>query len=233
MPRRATGTAGRSAASRPRRNRLKAAPENRRRGDDRDESVRRRIIGAAAEIYREHGYERASMSDIAERIGMTAPALYWYFRSKEDILAAFLEHTIGNLIQFVGGSVRSRDFPERLREFMYAYVLWQLQQKDISAAYERIFALGHLRNSLPPGQRERIKSLERRFYRVCRDIVAGGVQAGRFRPLAVAPVAFALIGMVEHLIAWFRPAGRLSIRRIATLYADLAVRMVSADAKRR
>ncbi|MBI3938312.1 MAG: TetR/AcrR family transcriptional regulator [Betaproteobacteria bacterium] len=195
--------------------------------------MRRRIIAAAAQLYREHGYERASMSDIAGRIGMTAPALYWYFQSKEDILAAFLEHTIANLIEFVGSSVRSRDFPQRLWEFMHAYVLWQLRQKDISAAYERIFALGHLRNSLPPRQREKIKSLERQFYRLCRGIVARGARAGRFRPPAVPPVAFALIGMVEHLIAWFRPAGRLSIRRIATLYADLAVRMVGAGAKRR
>ncbi|MGZ5152145.1 MAG: TetR/AcrR family transcriptional regulator, partial [Burkholderiales bacterium] len=145
-----------------------AVPE--RNTTERDEAVRRRIIRAAAEIYRECGYERAGMTDIARRLGMTAPALYWYFRSKQDILVAFLEHTVADLIQFVRSLVHSNDPKQRLWEFMHAYVLWQLQQQELSAAYERIYALGHLRNSLPEKQRQRITALEQEFYGMCRDL---------------------------------------------------------------
>jgi AcrR family transcriptional regulator len=205
--------------------RLAAAPE--RNNTERDEAVRRRIIRAAAEIYRECGYERAGMTDIARRLGMTAPALYWYFRSKQDILVAFLEHTVADLIQFVRSLVHSNDPKQRLWEFMHAYVLWQLQQQELSAAYERIYALGHLRNSLPEKQRQRITGLEQEFYGMCRDLIAG-VQGKRERNAAVA---FALIGMVEHLISWFRPNGTLSVKQIATQYADLAVAMAATAAE--
>ncbi|MDP1538016.1 MAG: TetR/AcrR family transcriptional regulator [Burkholderiales bacterium] len=193
-------------------------------GSGRDEVVRRRIIRAAAEIYRECGYERAGMIDIARRLGMTAPALYWYFHSKEEILVAFLEHTIADLLQFVRSLLHSTEPRHRLWEFMYAYVLWQLQQQELSAAYERIYALGHLRNSLPEKQRQRVKSLEREFFGICRDLVAE-VHGKSLRPSEVAPVAFSLIGMVEHLITWFRPSGTMSVKQIATLYADLTVSM--------
>jgi len=193
-----------------------------------EDLVRSRIVRAAAEVYREHGYEQSGMTDIARRLGITAPALYWYFRSKEDILVAFLEHTIRDLIDSVREKARAPEPAERLREFMHAYVLWQLQQKDIAAAYERIFAIGHLRNSLPPRQRGRIKSLEYEFYGLIRDILAAGVKSGDFRRMDLAAVAFALIGMVEHLIAWFRPSGRLSVDRMAEMYAELAVAMVIA-----
>lgn len=195
--------------------------------EDREEAVRRRIIRAAADVYRESGYERASMIGIARRLGMTAPALYWYFKSKEDILVAFLEHTIADLIRFVRSLVHSRDPRQRLREFVHAYVLWQLQQQELSAAYERIYALGHLRNSLPERQRQRIKTLEREFYSLCQELVTrsmGRRQGSR----DTAAVSFALIGMVEHLIAWFRPNGSLSVHQLATLYADLALAMVDA-----
>lgn len=194
------------------------------------EPIRERIIRAAAEVYREHGYEQSGMTDIAGRLGITAPALYWYFRSKEAILVAFLEHTIRDLVDCVRRGIRSERPAERLREFVRAYVAWQLQQQDIAAAYERIYALGHLRNSLPPRQRGRIKALEREFYGVCRDILLDGIRTGEFRRVDVPAVAFALIGMVEHLIAWFRPSGRLSVNRIADLYADLALGMVSPPA---
>ncbi len=206
--------------------RRRAASERERNGTERDEAVRRRIIRAAAEIYRERGYERAGMADIARRLGMTAPALYWYFRSKEDILVAFLEHTVTDLIRFVRSLLHSTEPKQRLWEFMYAYALWQLQQQELSAAYERIYALGHLRNSLPEKQQRRITSLERDFYGMCRELIAA--IRGCERKAAVAPVAFAMIGMVEHLISWFSPQGPMSVKEVATLYADLAVAMATA-----
>jgi AcrR family transcriptional regulator len=220
-----TRAATKAAAKTPKTKKQPAA--ERERTNERDEAVRRRIVRAAAEIYREHGYERAGMNDIARRLGMTAPALYWYFRSKEDILVAFLEHTIADLIEFVRSFVHSTDARQRLWEFVYAYVLWQLQQRELSAAYERIYALGHLRNSLPERPRQRIKALEREFYGTCRDLVTA-VQGKQGRAGA-APSAFALIGMVEHLISWFRPDGSMSVKDVASRYADYAVSIATTS----
>jgi AcrR family transcriptional regulator len=219
------GATTRQTAKRPKSRKQPAAERD--RTTDRDEAVRRRIVRAAAEIYRERGYERAGMNDIARRLGMTAPALYWYFRSKEEILVAFLEHTIADLIEFVRRFLHSTQPRQRLWEFMYAYVLWQLQQQALSAAYERIYALGHLRNSLPARQRQKIKTLEREFYCMCRDLVAE-VQGKANRAGAPAG-AFALIGMVEHLIAWFRPDGTMSVKDIASRYADYAVSIATTS----
>jgi AcrR family transcriptional regulator len=195
----------------------------------RDEVVRQRIIRAAADIYREYGYERATMIAFARRLDMTAPALYWYFKSKEEILVAFLEHTIADLIQHVRSQVKAKDARERLRQFVEAYVAWQLQQQELSAAYERIYALGQLRNSLPERQRQRVKALERDFYALCRTLVAAARKPGS---QGAGAVSFALIGMVEHLIAWFRPNGTLSVRQVAVLYGDLALAMVGGGSRR-
>lgn len=193
----------------------------------RETRLRQKIIGAAAEAYRQYGYEATGMSDIAQRVGLTAPALYWYFPSKEDILFAFLEHTIQHLYRFTSDSINSTDPVARLRELMHAYVLWQLHQRDITGAYERIYALGHLRNSLPVQKRDRIKALERQFYGLFRDVVidaAGGQGLPKGRAKAVT---FALIGMVEHLNAWFQPEDELSVAQVAILYAEMAVRMAA------
>lgn len=196
----------------------------------RDAAVRERIVRAAADIYREHGYEGATMIAIARRLDMTAPALYWYFKSKEEILMAFLEHTIADLIAHVRARLQAQEPARRLRQFMEAYVEWQLQQQELSAAYERIYALGQLRNSLPEPQRQRVKALEREFYGLCESLVAA-VRGRRERSApGRAALAFALIGMVEHLIAWYRPNGKLSVRQIARLYGDLALAMVKSGA---
>jgi AcrR family transcriptional regulator len=52
---------------------------------------RQAILDAAAEVFRESGYERASMSDIGLRTGFSKTTLYAYFGSKEALLAALAE----------------------------------------------------------------------------------------------------------------------------------------------
>jgi AcrR family transcriptional regulator len=49
------------------------------------ESKRQAIIKAAAEVFREFGFDRASMSDIRERLGGSKATLYNYFPSKEKL----------------------------------------------------------------------------------------------------------------------------------------------------
>jgi AcrR family transcriptional regulator len=52
------------------------------------EAKRQTIINAAAELFKEVGYDRASMSEIADRVGGSKATLYSYFSSKDDLLLA-------------------------------------------------------------------------------------------------------------------------------------------------
>ena len=58
------------------------------KADGRRTDTRRRIHDVALEVFAEVGYERGSLLQIAERLGITRPALYYHYRSKGDILAA-------------------------------------------------------------------------------------------------------------------------------------------------
>jgi AcrR family transcriptional regulator len=55
--------------------------ERRERG-----STRERILDVALELFLEQGYEKTSLREIADRLGVTKAALYYHFASKEDIL---------------------------------------------------------------------------------------------------------------------------------------------------
>ena len=48
--------------------------------------MRERILDVALELFNEQGYEKTSLRQIAERLGVTKAALYYHFRSKSDIL---------------------------------------------------------------------------------------------------------------------------------------------------
>jgi AcrR family transcriptional regulator len=63
-----------------------------RRGD-----TRARIQQVALELFAEQGYERTSLREIAERLGVTKAALYYHFKSKEDIVRSFTEDYFAQL----------------------------------------------------------------------------------------------------------------------------------------
>jgi AcrR family transcriptional regulator len=57
----------------------------------RTEARRNAIVEAATELFKEMGYERASMNELAKRFGGSKATLYGYFRSKEELFSAVVE----------------------------------------------------------------------------------------------------------------------------------------------
>src|ERR1700753_1036299 len=59
--------------------------------------ARTRIQRVALELFAEQGYEGTSLREIAERLGVTKAALYYHFKSKEDIVRSFTEDHFARL----------------------------------------------------------------------------------------------------------------------------------------
>ncbi len=83
------------------------------------EAKRQAILKAAAEVFREVGFERASMSDIRARAGGSKATLYNYFPSKEKLFFEVM-HTAkaGELEEIVGAlNPEAQDFKQQLLDF--------------------------------------------------------------------------------------------------------------------
>src|SRR5271157_1956106 len=56
--------------------------------------TRDRILQTALDLFIEQGYDKTSLREIAERVGVTKAALYYHFESKEKIFATLVEPII-------------------------------------------------------------------------------------------------------------------------------------------
>lgn len=63
--------------------------------------TRERIQDAARELFGQKGVQRTSLQDIADRLGITKPALYYHFRSREDLVRSILQPLIDEGERFV------------------------------------------------------------------------------------------------------------------------------------
>jgi AcrR family transcriptional regulator len=113
-------------------------PHAGRRGD-----TRARIQQVALELFAEHGYERTSLREIAERLGVTKAALYYHFKSKEDIVRSFTEDYFGRLDALIAWGSEQPPGAETARELLDRYITIVLESGEVFRFLERNQATIH------------------------------------------------------------------------------------------
>jgi AcrR family transcriptional regulator len=67
--------------------------------------TRSRIQAVALELFTEQGYEKTSLREVAERLGVTKAALYYHFKSKDEIVNSFVEDRMAMLDTIISRAV--------------------------------------------------------------------------------------------------------------------------------
>ena len=174
------------------------------------------IIQAAAQIFREKGYHGASMQDIADAVGLQKASLYHHVSSKQEILSEILNQALDRLIsdlQPIADSSLPAD--ERLRQAVRTYLLRLTENADLAAVL-----LLEYRSLEPPRRAEHVQRRDR-YEALWRKIIRDGIDSGLFAPVDETAMTFALLGVQNWSITWYRPAGRYSPGQLAVLFADL------------
>ncbi|GGO26666.1 TetR family transcriptional regulator [Microbispora rosea subsp. aerata] len=83
--------------------------------------TRSRIQDVAIKLFTEQGYEATSLREIAEALGVTKAALYYHFRTKEDIVASLIEDRINTLDELIAWAHRHPRTAENRRELIRRY----------------------------------------------------------------------------------------------------------------
>lgn len=84
--------------------------------------MERRIIQAAKQVFIEKGFEQASMSDIAARVGINRPALHYYFRTKEKMFESVFADIVLSFIPAIHNIIlQDKPVPDRIAELVDVY----------------------------------------------------------------------------------------------------------------
>ena len=110
---------------------------------DRGRDTRARLRELSLQLFAEQGYEKTSLREIAEHLGVTKAALYYYFKSKEDIVRSLVEDYVADLDDLIAwGKAQPRTEATRseiLRRYLGvvaggAEVFRMLQQNQAAVA---------------------------------------------------------------------------------------------------
>ncbi len=98
--------------------------------------TRARIQQVAVELFTEHGYDGTSLREIAERIDVTKAALYYHFKSKEDIVASLVQDYADQMDSLIAWGREQPRTAQTRREVLSRYV-------DIVAKGDQVFRMLH------------------------------------------------------------------------------------------
>ncbi|MFD0969183.1 TetR/AcrR family transcriptional regulator [Plantactinospora endophytica] len=198
-----------------------------RRGPLRAGDTRARIQDVALDLFVSEGYDRTSLREVADRLGVTKAALYYHFPAKEDIVDSLLEERIDALDELIEWAEREPDPVRMHREFVQRYATG-LYQSGRQAQISRFVARNRsVVDALPGGQRlaarmrraldllvapdEPLGVQLRRVLAVCclhvGDLLVDGLGEERERRAALIEIALETMGSAEDAHRRARAAG--------------------------
>lgn len=177
------------------------------------ETKREAVLQTAAHLFLEKSYGRTSLNDVAERLNITKPALYHYFRNKEEILLECYRLGCGLIDEILNDiAAQCGTGLEKVEAFIYSYAnvmtvnfgrcVMRLDDGDLSAD-----ALAEVHN------------YKRKIDRRLRSFIQEGIDDGSITRCDAKIAAFSIAGAVNWICKWYEPEGPLPAEEIATQFA--------------
>lgn len=200
-------------------------PREDERGEE--DSIREQLLAASGELFGTLGYPGATISQIVKQVGITPAALYWHFKSKEELLYALLMEGTDLFEDELNAEVGdASDPPEVLRRLAVGHTNAGLTKPQVARVD---FSAKALSQWLSKEHYDEFHERQRRIIARWRDVIKAGVASGAFVVEDPTITALAIIDMCEGAPAWFNQTGALSAAEVAAQYGGLALRLAGYE----
>lgn len=177
---------------------------------------REQILSTAAELFATRGFHGVSVADLGAAVGISGPALYKHFASKDAVLAEMLESHSDELLAEGGRRVDAAAGPaEALEALVDWHVDFALGNRAVIVVQDRDWA------SLPPESRERVRTTQLAYVDLWAAQLVRLGRASGTHAHAMAHAAFGLLNSTPH-------SGRLPDEEMRTLLRAMALRALDA-----
>jgi AcrR family transcriptional regulator len=170
------------------------------------EATRQRILGAAARVFREHGYVATRLTDIAEEIGMKPGSLYYHFESREalveELINAGVRRTRQAAVERLASLPADAGPLDKLAAMVESHLLMVLEQGETSSATIQLIW------QVPAEIRERTLAVERGYGALWRRMLEEAKAAGAIRPdVNLSVIRMSILGALNWAADWYHPTG--------------------------
>ncbi len=177
-----------------------------RKGRDR----KKEIIKASEELFYKYGYQKASLRDIARKVGITQAAIYYHFKTKEEILLSIIEKYSNKLLFTLKACFSQKKDPiENLRDAIFEHAI------SIRSNRNGTKIIIEDKRHLSDGIKNTVREKERIIFLLYKDYLKQLQDLKLIKQGDLSVAVFGILGMANWLYHWFDPDKALTIEKIA------------------
>jgi len=166
------------------------------RRPDTSEIRRNQILDAATTVFVRQGFQHARMDDIVEESGLSKGTLYWYFKSKEDIINAILHRLFTGDLENLESLVQAEGTAsERLVQLTNDRVIGLKRMSSLVPIIFDFYAVAVHQQWV----QQFIGEYFKHFRTLLEDLIQQGIDTGEFRPVNATKTAISLASLYEGL----------------------------------
>ncbi len=178
--------------------------------------VREEILASATQLFAERGYRAVTIDDVAANLGYTKSVVYYYFKSKNEILWHVFVRTFETFHTSVDAVMKEGLAPEvAMGKMLRVHALNVMMNRATTAIWNRD------ESELDPLQRRQVRKMKRDYDALFEDIFKAGVMSRVFRDIPPHVAVGGMLGMSNWLYAWYDEKGPLSPEQIAEHFTTL------------
>ena len=183
------------------------------------------VLQAAVESFVATGYHGATMRSLAQRAGISVPAVYHHYRDKQELLVRILDITMSELHWRVGAAHDEGETSvARVALMVEALALYHTHRRDLA------FIGASEMRSLVGANRYRISRARSDIQHILDDEIAAAAREGYVATDHPRDAGRAIATMCTGLAQWFRIDGPSSPEQIAREYAEFALQLLGRHA---
>lgn len=178
--------------------------------DDRrryDEKLQR-ILKEASAIFADKSYHQASIRDISAATGISLSGLYYYFKSKEELLFLIQSHCFDTILDRLREDLAETEEPEKQLRILIGNHL-----EFFAENMAEMKVLSHEGDTLRGEYGQHVLEQKKAYAGIVQSILAGISPWRTADDLRVA--TFSLFGMMNWIYTWYRPDRDVSVERLA------------------
>ncbi len=180
------------------------------------------VLREASLSFNRRGFHGTSLDDVAQKLGVTKAALYYYFPNKQAVLKACFDVVMESALENVEIARKAKvNGRERVRIVLSGFL--ESLINDLSVA-----VMIMEEDALSPEDMEEVKTKRDKFERSLRDFVREGIKDGSIVPCDPKLAVFTLLGAVNWVSRWFKSEGPWTSKQLSVAVTEMLDRMLSS-----
>lgn len=158
---------------------------------------RKQILELAKKVFAKYGFAKTTMEDIADELGLTAAAFYYYFDSKDHLFKECVADELSKVVERIEEEIKNVSDPvEKLKRYIEVKIQ---AMKDVAGKLNMSKEI--LEEFKGEVSKLGLKDIASRENRIIEEIIRRGVEENKFRSVDVKRATFVINVIVKELIS--------------------------------